>query len=138
MKIEHHLENLKESLSEIENAIKSGLVNKQRSLGFHASRVCVDMLEMHLHKLGLLPEDNLIKHEWLLSKNKLKEKLPFEFKFKEDILLLIEAVESRRNNFCYGKRRSFEELSALVEDFNKVKKKFEGLGLAFETENEEG
>jgi len=39
---------------EIENAIKSGLVNKQRSLGFHASTACADMLEMLLHKNSLI------------------------------------------------------------------------------------
>ena len=37
MKIESHLENLKESLREIEEAITKGLLQKQRTLGFHAS-----------------------------------------------------------------------------------------------------
>jgi len=129
--------NLKESLTEIEKAIKEGLEGKQRTIGFHASAACADMLEIYLHRLNFLPEDSILKHEWLLSKNKLEQKLPFDFKGKEDILKLIKQVEIKRNNFCYGKPKSFEELSSLIEDFNKVKKKFEELGMNFEeTKNE--
>jgi len=46
MKIESHLENLEESIREIENAIKEGLEKKQRTLGFHTSSAAIDMLEI--------------------------------------------------------------------------------------------
>jgi hypothetical protein len=136
MKVSSHLSNLKESINEIENAVKAGLEGKQRTLGFHASAACAGMLEIYLHRLGLLPEDNILKHEWLLSKNKLEQKLPFEFEGKAEILQLVGQVESQRNNFCYGKKKSFEELSSLVEDFNKVKKKFYKMGIRFDDEIE--
>lgn len=128
MKVANNINNLKESLTEIENAIKAGLETKQRTIGFHTSAACVDMLEIYLHKLNLLSDDYLIKHEWLASKNKISEKLGFEFRGKGELLKLIKEVEIKRNNFCYGKKKSFNELSQLIEDFNKVKHKFEELG----------
>jgi len=117
---------------EIEGAVKSGLEGKQRTLGFHTSAACADMLEIHLHKLGLLPDDHLLKHEWFVSKNKLKEKLPFDFKGKDELLELIRSVEIKRNNFCYGKKKTIGELESLVDDFNKVKQKFDELEVSFE------
>ncbi|MCK5322426.1 MAG: hypothetical protein KAJ47_04125 [Candidatus Aenigmarchaeota archaeon] len=134
MKIDNHLVNLKESLEEIKSAVRQGLVNKQRSLGFHTSAACVDMFEIFLHKNGYLPEDHVIKHEWFTSMNKMKEKVPYDFEDKEELLDLIRKVEIKRNNFCYGKKKDFDELVSLVEDFNNVKNKFAELGIDFEVE----
>ena len=68
MKIESHLENLKESFREIEIAIKEGLEKKQRTIGFHTSSAAIDMLEIILHKNKLIDPGFVIKHEWLNSK----------------------------------------------------------------------
>jgi len=129
MKPETHTLNLKESLNEIENAVKTGLEGKQRTIGFHTSAACADLFEIYLHKIGVLPEDHMFKHEWLLSNKKIDEKLPSDFKGKKEIIPLVRAVENKRNNFCYGKKKSPEELGELISDFNKVKAKFEELGV---------
>ena len=63
MKIEHHLENLKESVKEIEDAVQEGIVNKQRTLGFHTSSAAIDMLEIIFHKFNLIDPGFVIKHE---------------------------------------------------------------------------
>jgi hypothetical protein len=137
MKIESHKANLKESLKEIENAVKAGLEEKQRTVGFHTSAACVDMFEIYLHKLSLLSWDSIIKHEWFLSKRKIEEKVPFDFPGRSELIEMIRGIEMKRNNLCYGKRRTFEELATLVEDFNKVKKKFEALGITIEDDEDE-
>ena len=54
MKIESHLENLKESIREIEIAVKEGLEKKQRTIGFHTSSAAIDILEIILHKHKLI------------------------------------------------------------------------------------
>ncbi len=124
MKIESHLENLKESIRKIEDAITEGLERNQRTLGFHASSGAVDMLEIILHKNNLIDAGFIIKHEWLNSKNVLSEKLSFEFPKKEEIISLMMQIEAMRNPFCYGRRRKEEELMPIVEDFNKLKQIF--------------
>jgi hypothetical protein len=131
------MENVLESIREIRSAIISGLTHKQRTIGFHTSAASIDMLEIYLHKEGLLPEDSILKHDWFLSKYKIEEKLPFDFPRKNEILGLIREVESKRNNFCYGKRKSHEELSSIVEKFNDLKSIFEGLGISFEEDHDE-
>src|SRR3989338_9925212 len=86
MKIESHLDNLEESIREIETAVKEGLEKKQRTIGFHTSSAAIDMLEIILHKNNLIDPGFVIKHEWLNSKRKTEEKLPFCFSKKDEIL----------------------------------------------------
>src|SRR3990167_2817163 len=99
MKIESHLENLKESLREIEEAVTKGLLQKQRTLGFHASAGAIDILEIILHKNNLIDPGFVIKHEWFNSKKKIAEKLPFDFPKKREILECIVKIEAARNKF---------------------------------------
>ncbi len=76
MRIESHLDNLKESIREIHAAVKEGLVPNQRSLGFHTSAAAVDMLEIILHQQNLIDPGFVIKHEWFNSPRKVAEKFP--------------------------------------------------------------
>lgn len=124
MKIESHLENLKESTKEIEEAITKGLSKKQRTLGFHTSAAAIDMLEIILHKNNLIDPGFIIKHEWFNSKRKIEEKFHFDFSDKKEIIKLITNIENVRNNLCYGKRQEEETLEKLVKDFNKLKNIF--------------
>ena len=124
MKIESHLENLKESISEIDESIVRGLVSKQRTLGFHTSAGAVDILEIILHKNRLIDPGFIIKHEWFNSKRRIDEIFNFEFLKKEEILDLIIKIESVRNSFCYGKRQEEKNLEELVSNFNKLKEIF--------------
>jgi len=63
MKIESHLENLKESINEIGESITKDLTKKQRTLGFHTSAAAMDILEIILHKNNLIDPGFIIKHE---------------------------------------------------------------------------
>ena len=124
MKIESHLENLKESINEIEESISKGLISKQRTLGFHASAGAADIIEILLHKNNLIDSGFMVKHEWFNSKRKIEEKLNFEFPKKKEILDLTVKIESVRNSLCYGKRQEEEKLEELVSNFNKLKEIF--------------
>ena len=108
MKIEDHQNKLKESLKVIEESIEKGIGERQRTIGFSASVACVDMLEIHLHKHGLITPGFMIKHEWFNSKNKIAEKFPFDFPRKEEILTLVCQIENLRNPLCYGKPQKEE------------------------------
>lgn len=121
MKIESHLENLKESIREIEEAVTRGVVERQRTLGFHASTGAADMLEIILHKENLIDPGFIVKHEWFNSKNIVKEKFNFNFSKKEEILSLMEKIEGLRNSLCYGKRKNEEELLEFIANFNRLK-----------------
>ena len=129
MNIETHLRNLRESLDVIRESVEKGLVERQRTLGFNTSAAAADMLEAFLHSKNLIDPGFTIKHEWLKSKNKVKEKLPFDFPHKGEILELIFKIEEKRNVLCYGKPQKEEVLRALLTDFNKLKEKFREAGL---------
>ncbi len=129
MNIDSHLKNLKESLELIEESIEKGLVERQRTIGFNTSAACADMLEIFLHKKDLIDPGFIIKHEWLKSKNKIKEKLPFDFPHKEEIFKLILMIEEKRNVLCYGKPQKVEVLQEIMDHFNEVREKFKEAGL---------
>lgn len=124
MKIESHLQNLKESIREVDLAVIENLLQKQRTLGFHTSAGAIDILEIILHKNNLIDPGFVIKHEWFSSKRKIKEKFPFDFPHKKEIISLIERIEGIRNILCYGKRQDEEILEKLIHDFNKLKQIF--------------
>lgn len=129
MNIESHQKSLKESLEVIEECIEKGLVERQRTIGFSASAACADMLEIFLHQQSLIDPGFIIKHEWLKSKNQIKEKLPFDFPKKEEILSCIQKVEEKRNLLCYGKPQPEETIRDILGQFNKVKNLFKEVGL---------
>ena len=129
MKIESHLENLKESLSVIEESIIKGLIERQRTIGFHTSAASIDLLEMLMHKNSLIDPGFIIKHEWLKSKNTIKDKFPFDFIKKQEILDLIYKIEEKRNILCYGKPQKIETIQEVLNNFNQLKKLFKEAGI---------
>lgn len=129
MKIETHYEKLKESLEVINESIEKGLIERQRNIGFNTSAACMDILEIFLHKEGLIDPGFIIKHEWFNSKNKMKEKFPFDFSQKEEVFKLIAGIEEKRNQLCYGKPQQIETIREVIENFNKLKNKFKEMGL---------
>ena len=108
MKIDSHLENLKESIREVEEAVTKGLSTKQRTLGFHTSAAAIDILEIILHKNNLIDPGFVIKHEWFNSERKIEEKFPFDFQYKKEIMNLIKNIENIRNNLCLEKDRKIK------------------------------
>ena len=129
MKEDAHLKNLRESLEVIEESIIKGLPERQRTIGFNTSAACADMLELLLHRKGLIDPGFIVKHEWLKSKNKIQEKFPFDFPNKKDILKLIYSIEEKRDHLCYGKPQSIDIIRELLEKFNTVKIKFKEAGI---------
>ncbi len=129
MKIELHFQNLKESLTMIEECVERGLTERQRTLGFHTSAACADLLEILFHRLNLIDPSLVIKHEWLKSPRSLREKFPFDFTHKQEIFLLIVKIEERRNALCYGKPQQETVLQEVVQDFQTVQKLFKEAGI---------
>lgn len=124
MKIEAHLERLNESVLEIEEAVERGIINKQRTIGFHTSAGAIDMLEIILHKNNLIDAGFLINHDWFNSDKKIKEKLSFNFPKRDNIIELIKSIEKVRNNLCYGKRQEIKILEKVINNFNSLKRIF--------------
>ena len=58
MRVETHIRNVKESFRHIDRAIQEGLVENQRTIGFHASAAAVDMFELLLHRKNLINMDH--------------------------------------------------------------------------------
>ena len=100
MNIEKHYERLKESLEVLDESISKDIVKRQRTIGFNCSAASADMFEIYLHENDLVDPRFVVKHEWFKSKNKIKEKFPFDFQNKNNILKLIEEIEEKRNALC--------------------------------------
>lgn len=129
MKIENHIKRLKESLLLIEESIEKGVEERQRTIGFNTSAAGADMLEILLHKNNLIDPGFMLKHEWLKSKNIIKEKLNFDFPKKDNIIDIIYKIEEKRNILCYGNPQKEEVIKEVIADFNKLKEIFRGLGV---------
>ena len=124
MLIESHLEVLRESTRKIQEAVQQGLTLNQRTLGFHSSAAAIDMLEIIFHQKNLIDPGFVIKHEWFNSPKRIKEKFPFDFPQKEEILSLMCDIETARNKLCYGKKQTEEMLEEVVNLFNQLTKIF--------------
>jgi len=124
MRIEAHEKRLKESISVIEESIEIGIEERQRNIGFNASAAAIDMLEILLHKAGKISTSQVIKHQWLVSRRKIEEKLWFDFPRKKEMLNLISTIESKRNKLCYGTPQPAREIEGVINDFRKLKEEF--------------
>lgn len=124
MNIDSHKNELRESLNLIEESIEKGIQNRQRTIGFNTSAAAIDLLEILLHKNSLIDPGFTIKHEWLKSQKKIKEKLSFDFPQKNAILGLMLRIEEKRNLLCYGKQQKSQTIQEVIDNFNKLKSLF--------------
>ncbi len=129
MKIEGHLERLKESLGALEGAIQGDITKKQMTIGFHTSVASANLLELYLHKSDLADYTFRFQHNWMNSKKKMKDRLPFDFPHKEELLDLLYFIERNKDKLCYGKPQPEEAIIEQIEKFNQVKKIFEEMGI---------
>lgn len=122
-----HIRNIKESIEELEEAVHKGVEKRQRTIGFHCSAAAVDLLELYLHKKGLVPIAHILKHDWFASPNKLNEKLPFDFEKKLEIFELVVGIEKRRNVLCYGTQQPESSIEQTLLKFNALRTLFKEL-----------
>ena len=132
MNIEKHKEKLKESLEVIEESINAGIEKRQRTIGFNVSAACADLFEIFLHKTNLIDPGFVVKHEWFKSKNKLKDKFPFDFEEKENLFELLMFIELQRDSLCYGIPKEKEKIMNVITKFNEVKILFKKIGVVIE------
>ena len=131
MKVECHKRAVKESLEEISDAIRKGVSERQRTIGFHCSVAAADMLEIFLHEKGLVDPGATIKHDFFSSGKKASERIP-SFSNKSEILSMLVELESKRNVLCYGKPQPVEAIEEYIRTFNKIRKLFDSMGVAYE------
>ena len=134
MLIENHIRIIREGFSAVHWAIDQGIEEKQTTIGFYSSVIAVNMFELFLQEKKLIKSDYLLKHEWFKSKNKIREKIDFEFERKEEILDLLFKIEEKRNILCYGKKQSIDLINKMLEYIYDLKDIFEGLGVKIETD----
>jgi len=132
MNIEGHRRAIRESLEEIKEAVQKGLIERQRTIGFHCSVAAADMLEIFLHGQNLIDPGTTIKHEFFASARKAEERIPVEFPEKETIIELMVELESRRNALCYGRPQPKENIEQYLLSFNKLRRVFDRLGVKYE------
>ncbi len=129
MKLETHLQRLKETLTVINDCIEKGLLERQQTLGFATSAAASDMLELLFQKKGLIDQGFIIKHEWLKSRKQILERFPFDFPKKEEIINLLVKIEEKRNVLCYGSPQKIGVLQEVADSFNKLKALCKEVGL---------
>lgn len=132
MNISKHYERLNESLDVLDESISKDITKRQRTIGFNCSAASADMLEIYLHQNSLIDPGFVVKHEWLKSKNKIKEKFPFDFPNKKEILKIMESIEEKRNALCYGVPIEEEKIKEVILNFNKLKQIFSKMGVKIE------
>lgn len=132
MNIEKHLERLKESIEVIDEGITKDITKRQRTIGFSVSAASADMFEIFLHKNKFVDPGFIVKHEWFKSKNKIKEKFPFDFKDKERILELMTSIEESRDPLCYGTPKPESLIKEVINKFNELRSMFKDKGVKIE------
>lgn len=134
MRLEKHIEGLKEVLSEIESALEDtrGLASHQRRLAAMLSLGICELVEIYFHKLGIMKEGARIKHG-LFRKNNMEELLSNQITAPLDstksigrILEIVVDIEESRDDMLYGSPLNEEELlKEKIDEFLDMKKLIE-------------
>lgn len=127
MKPDTHLLKIKETGEELEDAIRKGYANRQVSIGFYTSFLACNLFELFLHKARLIDLSVNFKHEWFASKRRIRERLPFDFPRKQEILDLMHSIEKNRNILCYGNPQPEQDIKEQVERLRTLEKIFQEL-----------
>ncbi|MBI4439937.1 hypothetical protein HY638_03105 [Candidatus Woesearchaeota archaeon] len=133
--IELHKEQIREHIQEINDAIAIGIEKRPATIGLHTSACAISLLEAYLHGLGKISTGTMVKHEWF-KQPKINQKIAplaerkigVDFPHKEEILLLMYAIEDNRNKMIYGKStkavivdvlESFQKLHQIIKESMK-------------------
>jgi hypothetical protein len=129
MKIDGHLEALKEVFLALDTCIDKGIENFQRTIGFQTSLGAVEMFELYLHRRSLFSLSARINHSWLKSQRKMRDKFDFEFPRKQEIIELLYYIEKNRDELCYGKKVEPPRIEEQLEYFNRLRDIMREVGL---------
>ena len=128
MRVELHINAVKESIDTLKDCIAKGIENRQRTIGFLCSTAAVDLLEIYLHNQNLIDPSANLKHNWFSSVKNSSQKLP-DFPHKAELLGLLKKIESNRSLLCYGKPQPIKIIEETISLFNSLKSKLEKLGV---------
>ena len=142
MKIEKHLEALRETIDEINTALEDedGLIKHQRRLALMISLGVAELVEIYFHHLRIIKEGSRIKHEWFKKKD-IKQVLSRQIISSIDdvqnidkILGICKNLEIKRNDLAYSSPLVEEDLlKEEINSFFEIKKLIEdvigGLGI---------
>lgn len=122
MKIEEHEKAYAEHKKSIERAIEEGLEENQRNLGYNISQGSVELFAIFLHKIHAIQgSGDQFDHRVFKSNNLVKQKLPFNFPFKNKILELMKNIENERIALCYGSRKPVSRIKKALDNFNQLR-----------------
>ncbi|MBI2449519.1 hypothetical protein HYV49_04445 [Candidatus Pacearchaeota archaeon] len=123
MKLEEHEKAYAEHFLHIDRTIEEGLEENQRNIGYNVSQGSIELLAIYLHKLNFLQgSGDQFDHRIFRSKNLIEKKVPAKFPAREEILKLLQFIESERIALCYGSRKSHERVKKVVNSFQKLRK----------------
>ena len=129
MKIEFHLDRIRESLEMIEEAVTKGAATHQRTIGFHTSAAAVDLLHLYLSQQKLLTSGSQLLHQWFRSQKQARAHLSFDFPEKDRIIQLLYYIEKARDTLCYGRPCPLEEVREVLAHFNQFRELLRSLGV---------
>lgn len=129
MNVDAHRRAIRESIEEIEEAVKRGVADRQRTIGFHCSVAAADMLELYLHMNNLIDPGTTVKHDFFSSLRIANERIRVGFPNKDEIFSLMHKLEAERNMLCYGKPRTRMDLEEFILNFNRLRSIFESMGV---------
>lgn len=121
MKIEEHRKALEEHERKLKECIDEGLIKNQRNIGYNASQGSVELFSIYMHKLNLITTGEEFDHRIFKKTSKIDERIPVQFTNKEKIMEFMKTIEEKRNILCYGKRKSENEIKAVIGAFRKLK-----------------
>ncbi|MBS3122931.1 hypothetical protein J4434_08690 [Candidatus Woesearchaeota archaeon] len=131
MRVEKHLEALKEVQDEIDSALKDprGVVVHQRRLAFSLSLGACTLIELYFHKHNVIKEGAKIHHEWLKRKKEtifeqLQNQIVSPITSLSDIDKIIDLailIEEKRDDLAYGSVASESILMEKINLFLKMK-----------------
>ncbi len=131
MRLDKHLESLREVLDEIETALNDpkGLASHQRRLALMLSLGFCELIEIYLHRKGILKPGARIKHDWFRQKRiieKLEQQVIVSLKDNREINEIVRIavdLEESRDDLAYGSPLDEESLlKDRINSFLQLKK----------------
>lgn len=120
--IENHKAILRELLEDIEEKVRADLViQRQKILGFALSEASTNLLAVLLLKNGLVSSGFMVNHRYFSSQKAAKERFPFSFPRKDEIIDSMVAQENFRDRLCYGKHKDRKEAEDAIKNLYHLK-----------------